>query len=452
MFCCRHSAFAADRVFFRTNIDLYTKLTRKEALAMLDIKFIRENPEAVKKGAEKKHIPCDVDKILELDKQKRALLQETEQLRASRKQIAKQAKDKDEARAKGIELKEKLAELEEQLRDVDATLRHLLLLVPNIPLDEVPEGKTDEDNVHVRSWGEPVKFNFEPKDHVELVANLGLVDFERGAKVSGARFYYLTGTGALLEMAVLRYALDTLMKSGFTPMITPVFVREPAMEGTGFLPRGADEAYQVPEDKLYLTGTSEVALVSYHMNDVLDTGKMPYKYAGISNCFRREAGAAGKDTRGLYRLHQFQKIEQVVLCRNDEEESRRCHEMLLSNSESILQGLKLPYRVMRACGGECGIPQVLKHEIETWMPSRGKYSETHSCSSIYDFQARRLNIKYRDENNKLTLAYTLNNTAIASPRILIPILEHYQQADGSVVVPEVLRPYMNGMEIIEPVK
>lgn len=418
---------------------------------MLDIRFLREHPELVKKGAEKKHIPCDVDLILELDTRRRELLQETEQLRADRKKVAKQP-DREKAKALGTEIKEKLTVLENDLRKTEDELRYLMLLVPNVPLDEVPEGETDEDNVLVRTWGEPRKFDFTPKEHIELVTSLGLVDFERGAKVSGARFYYLKGNGALLEMAVIRYALDTLVKKGFTPFITPVFVRQPAMEGTGFLPRGADEAYTLPEDKLYLTGTSEVALVSYHMDDVLDEKTLPLKYAGISNCFRREAGAAGKDTKGLYRLHQFQKIEQVVFCRNDEEESRRCHEMLLGNSESILQGLQLPYRVMLACGGECGIPQVLKHEIETWMPSRGKYSETHSCSSIYDFQARRLNIKYRDENRKLTLAYTLNNTAVASPRILIPILEHYQQADGSVIIPEVLRPYMNGIEVLEPIK
>ncbi len=419
---------------------------------MLDIRFIRENPDIVKAGAEKKKMPCDVDLILELDKNKRTLLQETETLRAERKQLAKKGGADEAARARGTEIKKRIADIEGELRECEEKLRRLLLLVPNIPADFVPEGATDKDNVLVRTWGEIRKFDFEPKDHVELIDKLDLVDFERGAKVSGARFYYLKGNGVLLEQAVLRLALDRLLEKNFIPFTTPVFVREPAMEGTGFLPRGADEAYYIPEDKLYLAGTSEVPLVASRMNEMLDKEELPLLYAGISNCFRREAGAAGKDTRGLYRLHQFQKIEQVVICKNDEAESKRLHELILNNSESILQSLNLPYRVMLACGGECGIPQVYKHEIETWMPSRGNYCETHSCSSIHEFQSRRLGIRYRGEDGKPVFAHTLNNTAIASPRILIPILEHYQNKDGSVTVPECLRKYMNGIEVIEPVK
>ncbi len=415
---------------------------------MLDLRFIRENPALVKDGARKKHIPCDVDAILALDARRRSLLQETEQLRARRKQAAKAFAGGD--RTEGIEIKEKLAELETELATIDKDLQHQLLLVPNVPAPEVPEGETDADNVLVRTWGEPRAFDFKPLDHIELVERLGLVDFERGAKVSGSRFYFLKGNGVLLEMAVLRYALDTLMAGGFVPLSPPVLVGRGAMEGTGFLPRGADEAYHCQEDDLYLTGTSEVPLASYHMGEMLEESALPLLYAGISSCFRREAGAAGKDTRGLYRLHQFQKIEQVVLCRNDAQESRRCHEMILGNAEAILRGLGLPHRVMLACGGECGIPQVFKNEVETWMPSRGHYCETHSCSTIHDFQARRLNIRYRNAEGKPVFAHTLNNTAIASPRVLIPLLEHYQQADGSVLIPEVLRPYMNGLAKLEP--
>lgn len=419
---------------------------------MLDIKFIRENPDVVKNASRKKHIDCDVDKILKLDSKLNTLIKEIELLRAERNSLSKQPFDKNnpESRERNIEIKSQLFILKEAQRELDKELRYLLLLVPNIPSEEVPEGETDDDNVLVRKWGTPREFDFDAKDHLELALNLGIVDFERGSKVSGSRFYYLKGNGVLLELAALRYALDTLIKNGFEPFTTPVLVKPFAMEGTGFLPRGAEEAYYVKDDDMYLIGTSEVSLASFHSNEILDANSLPLYYAGMSNCFRREAGAAGRDTKGLYRVHQFQKIEQVVICKNDPEESRKQHQFILSNTETILQGLGLPYRVCLACGGECGIPQVYKNEVETWMPSKGKYSETHSCSTIHDFQARRLNIRYRDADGKLVFAHTLNNTAVASPRILIPILENYQQKDGSVVIPEVLRPYMGGIDVLIP--
>jgi seryl-tRNA synthetase len=419
---------------------------------MLDIRFIRENPDVVKNASLKKHFDCDVDKILELDSKLNTLIKEVELLRAERNRLSKQPFDKNntESRERNIEIKSQLVKLEETQRELDKELRYLLLLVPNIPSEEVPEGETDDDNVLVRKWGTPREFDFDAKDHLELALNLGIVDFERGSKVSGSRFYYLRGNGVLLELAALRYSLDILIKNGFEPFTTPVLVKPFAMEGTGFLPRGAEEAYFVGDDDIYLVGTSEVPLVSFHSNEILDVNSLPLYYAGMSNCFRREAGAAGRDTKGLYRVHQFQKIEQIVICKNDPEESRKQHQFILSNTETILQGMGLPYRICLACGGECGIPQVYKNEVETWMPSRGKYSETHSCSTIHDFQARRLNIRYRDADGKLVFAHTLNNTAIASPRILIPILENYQQKDGSVVIPEVLRPYMGGIDVLRP--
>ncbi len=408
----------------------------------------------MKAGARKKHFECDVDNILTLDEERRAMLLEIEGLRAERKILSKgkDAGSRDEIQSRAKEIKDTLSGLEEKLRETEAELRHQLLLVPNIPADEVPEGDSDEDNVEIRRWGTPREFDFEPKDHLDLAVGLDLVDFARGAKVSGSRFYFLKGMGALLELSVMRYALDILMKAGFTPVTTPMLVKPSAMEGTGFLPRGEEEAYYMEKDDLYLVGTSEVPLVSYFGDEILDPTSLPVHFAGISTCFRREAGAAGRDTRGLYRLHQFQKIEQIVFCKNDDEESMKQHHLILGNSEKILQGLGLPYRVALACGAEVGIPQVLKHEIETWMPSRNGYCETMSCSSIHDFQARRLKIRYKDEDGKMQFVHTLNNTGIASPRVLIPLLEHYQQKDGSVVIPEVLRPYMNGAEIIEPKK
>lgn len=406
----------------------------------------------VKEGARKKHFECDVDMILALDEKRRSLLLEIESLRADRKRLSKQGKTKspEEIRAQVLEIKDKLSGMEESLRETEAQLRHNLLLVPNIPAPEVPEGASDEDNVLVRKWGEPRKFDFEPKDHLELANKLDIVDFERGAKVSGSRFYFLKGYGALLEISIMRYALDILVKRGFEPVTVPMLVKPSAMEGTGFLPRGEDEAYYIERDDLWLVGTSEVPLVSIYGGEILDLNLLPQHKAGISACFRREAGAAGRDTKGLYRLHQFQKIEQIVFCRNDAQESRKQHMFILENTEKILQGLGLPYRVALACGAETGIPQVIKHEVETWMPSRGNYCETMSCSTIHDFQSRRLNIRYREEDGKLAFIHTLNNTGIASPRILIPFLEHYQQEDGSIVIPEALRPYMGGLEVIKP--
>jgi seryl-tRNA synthetase len=343
----------------------------------------------------------------------------------------------------------RISELEEEQRRLRAEFDGQMALLPNILAPEVPIGSSDEDDVEVRRWGSQPVFDFPAKDHIELMADLDMVDFEAPRRFAGARSYALTGWGALLEIAVMRYALDTVVARGFTPVVTPTAVRESAMFGTGFFPVGREDAYHIEADDLFLAGTSEVSLVSLYGDSILDAERLPIRMAGWSTCYRREAGSAGRDTRGLYRVHQFQKVEQVVICEADLDVSEREHYMLLENAEQILRGLELPYRVAVACSGETGQGQYRKHEVETWMPSRGRYSETHSCSTLLDFQARRSRIRYRTEDGSRQFVHTLNNTAVASPRILIPLLENHQQPDGSIRVPAALQPYLFGTEAID---
>lgn len=423
---------------------------------MLDIKYIRENADLIKKTAEQKLVEIDVDHLLEIDKQIKEKTSIVEKIRSERNTLSSQipslqAEEKQNKVVYVKELKEKIAKLEEELAPLEAEYEYLMLRVPNPTLPEVPVGKSDEENVEIRKVGEIRNFGFEPKGHVELGAELDLMDFVHASKIAGSRTYYLKNEALLLELAVCRFVLDKLIKKGFTPMSVPVMVKDIAMRGTGYFPLGKEQAYEIGEDGLYLVGTSEVSLVSYHNGEVLDLEK-PVLYAGYSNCFRREAGTYGKDTKGFYRVHQFTKIEQVAICKADYDEQYKIHDFLLNNSEEILQDLKIPYRVVQVCTGDIGQGQVRKHDIEAWMPSRNSYSETHSCSSFNDFQARRSNIKYKDENGELKYAFTLNNTAIASPRILIPIIENYQNEDGSITIPEVLVPYMGGMTKIEKKK
>lgn len=420
---------------------------------MLDIKFIRENPELIKKTAKEKLVEIDVDRLLEVDKLVKENLTEVETLRAERNKLSNeisklQGEDKQKKVERVRELKEEISKIEEVLHPLQEEFEDLMLRVPAPTLEEVPVGESDADNVEIRKVGEIRKFDFTPKSHYELGEELDLMDFSHASKIAGSRTYYLKNEAALLEMAVCRFVIDKLMKKGFTLMTVPVMVKDIAMRGTGYFPIGKEQAYEIGEDGLYLVGTSEVSLVSYHNGEVVNLDK-PILYAGYSNCFRREAGTYGKDTKGLYRVHQFTKIEQVVICKADYEEQYKLHNFILNNSEEILQDLKIPYRVVQVCTGDIGLGQVRKHDIEAWMPSRNSYSETHSCSSFNDFQARRSNIKYKDENGELKYAYTLNNTAVASPRILIPILENYQNEDGSITIPEVLVPYMGGMTKIE---
>jgi seryl-tRNA synthetase len=380
---------------------------------------------------------------------------EVENLRSERNRVSKsvgklQGAEREAALEEARVLRERLEAGEPELKALEDRLSELLLTVPNLPAPEVPVGQGEEDNVELRRWGTPREFDFEPKDHVDLALSLDLADFQRGSKVSGSRFYYLKNEGALLQAAILRFVTDRLYRKGYAPMIVPELVRDQAMTGTGFFPVGRDDAYAMEKDELYLIGTSEVSLVSFHTDEILTADELPKRYAGVSSCFRREAGAAGKDTRGFYRVHQFQKIEQVVICENEPEIVRAEHEALLANAEEVLQALGLPHRVALACTAELGMGQVLKHEVETWMPSRQHYAETHSCSTLGEFQARRLNIRYRTKEGTLRFAATLNNTAIASPRILIPLLETYQQPDGSVRIPEALHPYLPGITELRP--
>ena len=312
----------------------------------------------------------------------------------------------------------------------------------------MPVGKSEQDNVEVRRVGLPRTFDFTPKDHVELMASLGMVEWDGPRRFAGGRSYALVGDGALLEMAVLRLAVDTLIERGMKLVAPPVMVKERAMTGTGFFPLGREEAYAITADEMFLIGTSEVPLVSMHAEDTIDAAALPLRYAGISPCFRREAGAHGKDTRGLYRVHQFTKVEQVVFCVPDEGVAEKIHYELLGNAEAILAKLEIPYRVALACTGEIGLGQTRKHEVESWMPGRSAYSETHSCSTLGDFQSRRSNIRVRLPDGSLGYPYTLNNTAVASPRILIPLLENHQSADGAVALPKALRPYMLGRDTL----
>lgn len=411
---------------------------------MLDIRFIRENKEKVKKAAVSKGREVDLDKIISLDDQRIALQQEIDNLRRLRNENAKERKVEE-----GKKLKEQISKKEADLKEIEEELKTLMLTVPNVPLDDVPIGKDSSDNVEIRKVGEPPKFDFTPKDHIELGKSLDIIDTERGSKVAGFRGYFLKNEGALLEMAVLWYSMKKLVSKGMTPFIPPVLVKEFALFGNGQFPWGREEVYNLEKDELFLAGTAEVPLCAYHADETFNEGDLPKKYAGYSACFRREAGSYGKDTKGIYRLHQFNKIEQVIFCKNDINESLKWHDWLLNNSEEILQDLKLPYRVMLMCTADMGEPQVKKYDLETWMPSRNAYGETQSDSIMGDFQARRLNIKYRTKDGQTKFVHMLNNTAIASPRILIPILENYQRKDGSVIVPKVLREYV-GKDVITP--
>ena len=422
---------------------------------MLDIQFIRQNADQVRAAITNKRLELDLDELLAADRERREATTTLEQKRARKNelsaQIPKASKDDrpglvDEAK----QIRTDIEQLEPALADVQRRFQDLMLRVPSLPRPEVPIGKGEEDNVEVRKVGTPRKFDFQPKDHVELMTGLGFVEWDGPRKFAGGRSYALVGDGALLELAVLRLAVDTVIERGMKLVLPPVMVKERAMTGTGFFPSGRNEAYAITADELFLIGTSEVPLVSMHCDDTLDAEKLPIRYAGISPCFRREAGAAGKDTKGLYRVHQFTKVEQVIFCAPDEAVAERHHYELLGNAEAILARLEIPYRVALACTGEIGLGQTRKHEVESWMPGRDAYSETHSCSTMGDFQARRSNIRLRLADGSLGFPYTLNNTAIASPRILIPLLENHQNADGSVTLPKALVPYMLGKERLSP--
>ena len=422
---------------------------------MLDIQFIRQNEGAVRAAIQNKRLDLDLDLLLATDRERRETLTKIEAARAKKNQVAQSIpKASKEERPKLIEegkaVKAEIETLEPALAAVEARFEDLMLRVPSIPRPEVPVGKGEEDNVEVRRWGTPRNFDFEPKDHVDLLQSLGMVAWDGPRRFAGARSYALMGAGAMLELAITRFTMDLLQNRGLNPVVVPVIVKERALVGTGFFPLGREEAYSIPADDLFLVGTSEVALVSMHTDEILEESQLPIRYAGISPCFRREAGAHGKDTRGLYRVHQFTKVEQVVFCVPDEAVAEKEHYAILANAEAMLQALEIPYRVAIACTGEIGLGQTRKHEVESWMPGRKAYAETHSCSTLGDFQTRRSNIRLRRTDGSLVFPYTLNNTAVASPRILIPLLENHQNADGSVTLPKALLPYMNGVEVLRP--
>ncbi|MEZ6194341.1 MAG: serine--tRNA ligase [Planctomycetota bacterium] len=424
---------------------------------MLDLKFIRNHPEVVKAGAEKKRIPCDVDRILELDVEVRRLKHEAETKKAEQNAKTKeipqlQGDEKQAAIAAMRALGEEQKALDGEAKELERQLRELMLRVPNPPAPEVPEGVDDTENVETRREGEVPKFDFSPRSHLELGEMHDLFEFERASRIAGSRTYFLKNMGALLELSVLRLALDHMVAKGYTPMLVPNLVRYEAMEGTAYFPGGEEQAYACTREDGFLIGTAEVPLTSFHMGEILAEEDLPIRLVGWSNCYRREAGAAGRDTKGLYRIHQFQKIEQVVIGPNDEEASRRFHREILTNSEEVLRMLELPYRVVDVCGGDLGQGQIQKYDIETWMPSREAFSETHSASRFHEFQARRLELRYRDGEKKVRYCHTLNNTVIASPRVLIPLLECHQQKDGSIRIPAALRPYLGGREVLEPTR
>jgi len=423
---------------------------------MLDIKVLRERPEAAKAGAVKKHMPDRagaVDRALALDGELRALTPRLDAMRSEQKAGGKQlGKLGPEERAAFLDkqkgLKAQLQVLEEEERQLRAKLLEQLALVPNIPDDEVPDGRDDGENDEVRRVGEPPTFDFEPRAHYEIGEAQGWLDFSRAAEMSGSRNYVLFGDLALLHDAVLRYAVELLVARGFTPVDPPLLVRDAAMFGTGFFPGGEEQTYRCEKDGLNLIGTSEVPVTSLHSGEILSERDLPKMYVARSACFRREAGTYGKDTRGLYRVHQFQKVEQVIVDVADKDRSLAHHQSIVQNAEDMLQAFGLPYRVVNVCGGDLGVPQAMKYDIETWMPSRDSYGETHSASRFYDYQARRLNLRYRPEKGKPLFCHTLNNTVAASPRLLIPLIENHQNPDGTVTLPEVLRPYFGGREVI----
>ncbi len=419
---------------------------------MLDIKFIRENPEIIKDAVRKKHLEFDVQNLIHTDEKRRILIKEVDDLRAEQHTasdaIAKlSGSERDTAIANVKGLKEKLTGKEEELRTIEALYDNLMLLVPNIPDLSVPEGESDADNQEVRTWGDIPKFDFTPKSQIELLELHDMADFERGTKTAGFRGYYLKNDGALLSFAVWQLVLDMMVKKGYTPMFVPSLVKREAFVGTGYLPQSEEDLYKTQDD-LYLAGTAEVATMGYYMEEVLPKEKLPIKVIAFSPCFRREVGSYGKDVKGIMRVHEFYKWEQVVLSEASHQESVRLHEEITANSEELVQALEIPYHVVANCGGDLGLGQVKKYDIEAWLPSEGRYRETHSASYFHDFQARRLNIRYRDTDEKLRFVHSLNDTAAATPRLLIALIENHQEADGSIRIPKALQPYM-GKERIE---
>jgi seryl-tRNA synthetase len=425
---------------------------------MLDMKWIRQHSKAVQEAADRKGIAFSVEELLQADENRRRLLTQTEEGRQARNRLSQEVgrhlqegrqSEAETAKAQVKEWNLRLSLLEEHLQKADIVVRELLLLAPNITSPDTPAGASDADNVTVRHVGSLPEWAFVPRDHMALAELHHLADVPRGVKTGGARSYYLTGAGVELHRAVQQLALDMLAERGYQWMEVPLLVRGEALVNTGFFPLGRDQVYRVEGADSYLVGTSEVPLVSFYAGEIVNVDH-PLRLAASSVCFRSEVGAAGRDVRGLYRVHQFSKVEQVVLCRNDPGESERLLQEITANAEELLRRLELPYRVMAVCAGDMSQKTYKQYDIETWMPSREAYGETHSSSNLHDFQARRANIRYRDSEGKLRFCHTLNNTMVATPRILIPLLENHQEEDGSIRIPAALQPYMNGLTRLEP--
>ena len=419
---------------------------------MLDRRFIRSNPDVVKQAVRDKGLDLDVDELLAVDQRVRKLTTELDEAQAQRKSSSKEFAKADEARraelrAQHQELESRLSQLREELGEASAQLQQLLLRTPTIPWEGAPVGD-ESANVTIRSWGERPQFDFKPLDHVELLEQRDWAEFARARKVAGERAYALKSEAVLLERALHSYALDVLLDQDFTVISVPSLVTEMPLVGTGQFPGHREETYAIPADDLYLAGTAEVALVGLHSGEILDKNKLPIRYAGISPCFRREIGSAGRDVRGLLRVHQFEKVEQFVICVADAAESDQWHTELLDTAERLVQGLGLAYQVVEIATGDMGAGKYRMNDIETWFPSLNHFRETHSCSSLHDWQARRANLRYRDTDGTIRFAFTLNNTAIATPRLLAALIENTQTADGRVRVPDVLRPYLGGRELL----
>jgi len=416
---------------------------------MLDIKFIRENKDLITAGAKKKHLKFDVAELLAVDDKRKELLVLTENKKAEQNKFSNEIiKVQNPVEKKQLidemkAVKDELTKGEEELKEVMKQWQTLMLQVPNIPDMSVPEGDSDADNKECSVWGEIPKFDFPVKDHIELMEKLDMVDFEAGTRIAGFRGYVLKNDGALLNYALWQFVMEYFRenKKDYSPMLVPSLVRRETLLGTGYLPQGEDDLYKT-QDSDYLAGTAEVSAMSYFANKIFSEQELPKKVFAFSPAFRREAGSHSKDVKGLFRVHEFMKFEQVILCEANHETSVKHHEELRENAEEILRALKLPYHVVVNCGGDLGLGQVKKYDLEAWSPAANKYRETHSCSYFHDFQNRRLNIKYKDAEGKMRFAHSLNNTALATPRILIQIVENYQQADGSIKVPEVLQKYM----------
>jgi len=420
---------------------------------MIDIKLIRENPKKYHDGAIAKNMGVDIDKLLKVDKKLLDAKKQLQVIATEKNAIGKSipklsSEEKPEALAKLADLKKQEAAANEEISALQPQYDELMSKVPQPASPDVPYGEDDTENVELRKWGTIREFDFTPKDHVELGLALDILDIERGVKLAGTRSYFLKGDGAMLHWAVLRFSMDFMIAKGYTPMSVPLLMRDEAMRGTGYFPGAEEQTYQMERDGLNLVGTAEVPVTAYHSGEILKEKQLPIKSVAMSTCFRREAGAAGKDTRGLYRIHQFDKVEQVIIAENSEEASIEYHKEILANSEGVMQAIGLPYQVVNVCTGDLGRGQVQKFDIEAWMLSRNSYGETHSASRFYEFQARRMNLRYKNGEKKNVFCHTLNNTVIASPRVLIPILELNQNEDGSITIPEVLRPYMGNKERI----